>query len=175
MSEAPDQSTAMTTVYTERQADLVVADRQEAADGVVTIKLADPTGAELPAWTPGAHIDLLLAPQLTRQYSLCGSPADRQHYRVGVLRDPNSRGGSQRVHDAVQTGAVVSVRGPRNHFPLIASERYLFVAGGIGITPILPMIASATLAGADWQLFYGGRSRQSMALLDELAAYGDRV
>ena len=70
---------------------------------------------------------------------------------------------------------MIRVRGPRNHFPLVASERYLFVAGGIGITPMLPMIAEADAAGSDWRLLYGGRERASMAFLDELAQYGGRV
>jgi ferredoxin-NADP reductase len=72
-------------------------------------------------------------------------------------------------------GSRLPVRGPRNHFPLVAAERYVFVAGGIGITPLLPMVAHAEQAGAEWQLFYGGRRRGSMAFLDELAGYGDRV
>jgi ferredoxin-NADP reductase len=79
------------------------------------------------------------------------------------------------VHELLEPGTRLPVRGPRNHFPLAAAERYVFVAGGIGITPILPMVAEADAGGADWTLFYGGRRRSSMAFLDELAAYGDRV
>jgi ferredoxin-NADP reductase len=79
------------------------------------------------------------------------------------------------VHDQLAVGDVVRVRGPRNNFPLEPSPRYLFIAGGIGITPLLPMIATADAAGADWQLVYGGRQRSSMAFLDELARHGDRV
>jgi ferredoxin-NADP reductase len=94
---------------------------------------------------------------------------------VGVLRDESGRGGSRHVHDRLEVGTRLPVRGPRNHFPLVAAERYLFVAGGIGITPILPMAAQASASGAEWSLFYGGRRRDSMAFLDELAAYGDRV
>jgi ferredoxin-NADP reductase len=96
-------------------------------------------------------------------------------WRVGVLREPESRGTSSHVHDRLQPGDVVRVRGPRNNFPLVDSPRYLFVAGGIGITPILPMIRAAEAAGADWRLVYGGRRRASMAFLDELGRYGDRV
>ena len=92
-----------------------------------------------------------------------------------MLRDPNSRGGSDKVHIALTAGSIIRVRGPRNHFPLVASSRYLFVAGGIGITPMLPMIAEANAAGSDWRLLYGGRERASMAFLDELAPYGGRV
>ena len=107
---------------------------------------------------------------LTRQYSLCGDRWDAYTYRVGVLREPASRGGSAYVHDQLQPGDLVGVGGPRNNFPLVPSQRYLFVAGGIGITPLLPMIQQADLLGADWQLLYGGRRRASMAFLDELAA-----
>jgi ferredoxin-NADP reductase len=92
-----------------------------------------------------------------------------------VLRDPNSRGGSVRVHELLQPGATVRTRGPRNHFPLVTAPRYVFIAGGIGVTPLLPMIAEADVAGAQWTLLYGGRERASMAFVDELARYGDRV
>lgn len=169
-------STAVPTQYREREADLVVAQKETVADGVVALTLADPNGQALPAWTPGAHIDLvLLDPSLTRQYSLCSNPADRHAWRIGILREPKSRGGSQFVHDVLKAGDIVRVRGPRNHFSLVDAPRYLFIAGGIGITPILPMIAAAQARGSDWQLLYGGRQRSSMAFLDELAAYGERV
>jgi ferredoxin-NADP reductase len=172
---AAEPTTAMATIYSEHVSELVVAAREPAADGVVSLVLEDPGGAELPTWTPGAHVDLLLAPDVTRQYSLCGSPSDLTRWRVGVLLDQGGRGGSRHVHEQLEVGSRLRVRGPRNHFPLVASERYLFVAGGIGITPLLPMVAQAEQAGADWTLYYGGRRRGSMAFLDELAAYGDRV
>jgi ferredoxin-NADP reductase len=143
---------------------------------VVTLDLRDPSGAELPAWAPGAHVDLVLTDDLVRQYSLCGDPRDRTTWRVAVLREPDGRGGSAFVHDKLLPGASVRVRGPRNHFPLEPASRYVFIAGGIGITPIMPMLAVATAAGAEWQLTYGGRSAASMAFVDELrAAHGDRV
>lgn len=166
---------ASTTTFHEREAELTIERREEVADGVIALTLTDPAGMELPQWSPGAHIDLILSPELTRQYSLCGSTRDLRSYRIGVLRDPRSRGGSQHVHEQLQEGTTVRVRGPRNHFPFIDSPEYLFIAGGIGITPMLPMIASAEAIGADWRLVYGGRSRDSMGFLDELAAYGDRV
>jgi ferredoxin-NADP reductase len=159
----------------EVEADLVVKHRDDAAEGVAALTLAQADGSFLPDWTPGAHIDLLLGSGLTRQYSLCGSTADRTSWRIGVLRDPGSRGGSEFVHEQLQAGAAVRVRGPRNHFPLVVSPKYLFIAGGIGITPILAMIESAAAAGADWTLLYGGRSRASMAFIDELEQHGDRV
>ena len=145
------------TIVREHEADLVVREARKVAEGVVAIILAAPDGAELPGWTPGAHIDFVLDDDMIRQYSLCGSPSKPDVWRVGVLRAPDSRGGSERVHDILAPGAIVRVRGPRNHFPLVASSRYLFIAGGIGITPVLPMIAEADAAGAYWRLFYGGR------------------
>jgi ferredoxin-NADP reductase len=170
--EAP--SAAMLTVFSERRSDLLVTGRQERAEGVISLTLADPGGAQLPAWTPGAHIDLLLD-DVVRQYSLCGTPGDQHGWRIAVLLDPDGRGGSRQVHETLKVGDQVAVRGPRNHFPLHVVPRYIFLAGGIGITPILPMVAAAHEAGADWQLHYGGRTRASMAFLDELAPYGERV
>jgi ferredoxin-NADP reductase len=161
--------------YREVEVDVEVRRREAVSDGVVTLTLADPTGADLPEWAAGAHIDLMMTPSLVRQYSLCGDTANRAEWQVGVLLDPDSRGGSQFVHDKLHEGATVRVRGPRNHFPLVGSPRYLFIAGGIGVTPILPMIAAAEAAGADWRLLYGGRTRSSMAFVDELQQHGDRV
>lgn len=154
----------------------VVVDAWEfAADGVLALTLRDPLGGDLPVWEPGAHVDLLLGPGLERQYSLCSEPADRSAWRVAVLREPAGRGGSAHVHGQLGVGDKIRVRGPRNHFRLEPAPRYRFVAGGIGITPILPMLAAAEAAGAEWSLLYGGRSRGSMAFTAELARYGDRV
>nr|WP_208383092.1 PDR/VanB family oxidoreductase [Modestobacter marinus] len=149
---------------------LQVTRRTTGAEGVVVLELRDPTGADLPAWSPGAHIDLRLPGGLTRQYSLCGDPHDRAVWQIGVLREPAGRGGSALVHDQVQEGAEVDVRGPRNHFELVPAARYVFIAGGIGITPILPMAAAAEEAGATWEFHYGGRTRTSMAFLQALEA-----
>jgi ferredoxin-NADP reductase len=157
------------------EAELVVDRMQSAADGVLSLTLRHPLGEQLPAWEPGAHIDVVLGPDLERQYSLCGDPADRAAWRIAVLREPDGRGGSAYVHEQVRQGAKVRVRGPRNHFRLEPSPRYRFVAGGIGITPLLPMLAAAEAAGAEWTLLYGGRTRDSMAFTEELGRYGDRV
>jgi ferredoxin-NADP reductase len=145
---------------------LRVTRRVAGAEGVAVLDLADATGAPLPPWDPGAHIDLRLPGGMVRQYSLCGDPADRTTWRIGVLREPDGRGGSAHVHDAVREGTVVDARGPRNHFALVDAPRYLFIAGGIGVTPIVPMVAAVAAAGARWDLHYGGRSRRSMAFLD---------
>jgi ferredoxin-NADP reductase len=160
------------TVY---EAELVVERREFAAEGVLALTLRHPLGEQLPAWEPGAHIDVVLGPGLERQYSLCGDPADRSAWRIAVLREPDGRGGSAHVHEQLGQGDKVRVRGPRNHFELRSAPRYRFLAGGIGITPILPMLAAAEAAGAEWTLLYGGRTRRSMAFTSELGRYGDRV
>ncbi|MFJ6837839.1 PDR/VanB family oxidoreductase [Streptomyces sp. NPDC091209] len=157
------------------EAELVVERRDFVADGVLALTLRHPLGAELPSWEPGAHIDVVLGPELERQYSLCGDPADRGAWRIAVLREPDGRGGSAHVHGQLGEGDKVHVRGPRNHFALAPAPRYRFVAGGVGITPILPMLAAAEAAGAEWTLLYGGRTRGSMAFTEELGRYGDRV
>jgi ferredoxin-NADP reductase len=150
--------------------------RTTGAEGVVVLDLRRPDGADLPAWSAGAHIDLRLPDGLTRQYSLCGNPGDAAVWRIAVLREPESRGGSAHVHDTLVEGTEVEVRGPRNHFPLVPAPRYLFIAGGIGITPMLPMVDAAEAAGAAWELHYGGRSRRSMAFLESLEeATGQQV
>jgi ferredoxin-NADP reductase len=161
--------------YREVEIDVEVRRREVAADGVVTLTLADPSGADLPDWAPGSHIDLIMTSSLVRQYSLCGDTANRSEWQVGVLLDPDSRGGSQFVHDKLHEGSTVRVRGPRNHFPLVSSPRYLFIAGGIGVTPMLPMIGAAEATGSDWSLLYGGRERSTMAFVDELERHGPRV
>ncbi|NEB81300.1 oxidoreductase [Streptomyces sp. SID14478] len=145
--------------------DLVVAACHQEAVDVVSLLLRRPDGGPLPAWEPGAHVDLVLAAGLERQYSLCGG--DERSWRIAVLRESDGRGGSAHVHDALRPGSRVAVRGPRNHFRLEPASAYRFVAGGIGITPLVPMLAAAT---ADWSLLYGGRSRRSMAFTEELTS-----
>lgn len=145
------------------------------AEGVVSLTLVRPDGGPFPAWEPGAHVDLLLAPGLERQYSLHGDPADRAVLQVAVLREPDSRGGSEWVHTRLSAGQSLTIRGPRNNFPLVAAAHYVLIAGGIGITPILAMARELERTGRSWRLVYGGRTSASMAFLDELARYGDRV
>jgi ferredoxin-NADP reductase len=159
----------------ETESELVVKRRAEPAEGVVVIDLVHPDGKDLPEWSAGAHIDLLLPGGMARQYSLCSSPSQRGLYRIGVLLEPQSRGGSSWIHDSLHEGDQITVRGPRNHFTLSSSKRYQFIGGGIGITPLIPMIEAAEADGAEWSLTYGGRSRTSMAFLEELEPYGDRV
>ncbi|PPJ25577.1 PDR/VanB family oxidoreductase [Nocardia nova] len=153
--------------------ELEISRRQREADGVISLELRDPQGRPLPEWRPGAHIDLLLPTGAERQYSLCGGDST---WTVAILDAPNSRGGSSWIHQHLHAGSRVAVRGPRNRFPLIEAQRYIFLAGGIGITPIVAMIRHLERVGiADWKLVYGGRSRTSMAFLDELTELGDRV
>ena len=141
----------------------------ETAD-VLVLELRRADASALPAWAPGAHIDLVLPSGKIRQYSLCGDVADTSRYRVAVLRETAGRGGSEEIHAIAKSGLTVRARGPRNHFALVDAPRYLFVAGGIGITPILPMIKTAESAGRPWRLVYGGRTRGSMGFVKEIAS-----
>lgn len=159
----------------EQVREVVVTDRHVAAEGVVVLRLERTDGEPMPPWEPGAHVDLVDSVEQSRQYSLCGATDDRTAYQVAVLEEIEGRGFSRALHREATVGSTWSMRGPRRHFALEPSEEYLFVAGGIGITPILPMIAEAQRRGASWRLLYGGRTRGSMAFLDELAAYGERV
>lgn len=156
--------------------EVVVSARSVVAEGVVLLTLAATDGGQLPAWTPGAHVDLLLAPGLERQYSLCGDPAETGRWQVAVLREPAGRGGSAHVHERVAVGERLQVRGPRNNFAFTAEGEVAFVAGGIGITALLPMIGAAEGAGAPWRLLYAGRSRRTMAFVADLVErFPDRV
>lgn len=155
--------------------ELVVTERQMLADGVVGLTFENRDGGELPEWGPGAHLDLHLTDSLVRQYSLCSDPGDRRQWKIGVLLQPDSRGGSAFVHQQLHVGSTIHARGPRNLFPLQPAGLYQFIAGGIGITPIMAMIKAADEQGSDWRLLYGGRRRASMAFLDRLEGYGDRV
>ncbi|MFJ3485994.1 PDR/VanB family oxidoreductase [Pseudomonas sp. NPDC090202] len=141
------------------------------ADGVMSLEFT-PLQGELPAWDAGAHIDVRLPGGTVRQYSLCSDPAERGHLRIAVLREEKGRGGSREVHDGLRVGQRIFISEPRNAFALAPAQAYQFVAGGIGITPILPMILAAERADIPWHLVYGGRSRRSMAFLESLQGYG---
>jgi len=150
--------------------DLVVRSAQTVATGVVSLALADPGAALLPEWTPGAHLDLHLPSGLVRSYSLHGDPRDRGAYHVAVLDVPDGRGGSGEVHRIATAGAKVSASAPRNAFALEPASHYLFLAGGIGVTPLLAMAREVARREEPWTFVYGGRSRDRMAFLDALAA-----
>ncbi|WP_406816716.1 PDR/VanB family oxidoreductase [Mycobacterium sp. M23085] len=155
----------------------IVTNRELVAPDVVALTLADPAGGLLPGWTPGAHIDVRLPSGRRRQYSLCGLPARRTDYRIAVRRIADGGGGSVEMHDTFKVGDKLEFEGPRNAFYLVTDEReVLFVIGGIGVTPILPMIQTAQQRGIDWRAVYAGRSREYMPLLDEVVAVSpDRV
>ncbi|WP_409236395.1 PDR/VanB family oxidoreductase [Streptomyces sp. PA5.6] len=153
----------------------VVEHMDRVTEDVVALTLRATTG-DLAPWDPGAHIDLSLPNWLDRQYSLCGDPAERDAYRVAVRYDPLSRGGSEYVHRFLRRGRALGVSLPRNHFPLVSAPGYLFLAGGIGITPLLPMLRAAAAAGIPATLMYVGPARDSMPFADELQrTYGDLV
>jgi ferredoxin-NADP reductase len=145
--------------------ELVVREMRWEADDVLALRLELPSGADLPAWTPGAHVDVRLGNGVERQYSLCSDPSDRSGWAIAVLREDVSRGGSRYVHDAVRPGHTVSVGHPHNNFELAESDETVFVAGGIGITALLPMIAEVAASGRRWRLAYLGRSLDRMAYL----------
>jgi len=159
-----------------------VAAVEDVADGVRAISLVRRDGAALPPWDPGAHVDVLLPGGTMRQYSLNSDPDDLTSYRIGVRaipRELGGAGGSLAMH-ALRAGDELVLKGPRNAFPFIDSPAgYLFVAGGIGITPILPMLRDAVRSGLPWAFVYTGRTRASMPFLEELAeitaGHDDRV
>jgi ferredoxin-NADP reductase len=147
----------------------------------VALTLAAADGQPLPRWRPGAHLDIHLPSGRLRQYSLCGDPDDDETYRIAVRRIVDGGGGSIEVHDGLPIGATVTTHGPRNAFPLTVpgygspATRFRFVAGGIGITPILPMLALADRLGVDWSMVYAGRSHDSLPFIDEVSRFGDRI
>lgn len=145
--------------------DRVVAE----AIGVLSFDLVDPDGAELPPWEPGAHVEVTVSEQFRRQYSLCGELQNPYVFRIGVLDAPDGRGGSRHIHEHWRVGDVVEVSQPRNHFGLVdQASRYTFIAGGIGITPILSMVRSLDARGIPATVHYGGRCRESMAFVSAL-------
>ena len=145
------------------------------SDGVISVELQDPAGARLPAWRPGAHIGITLRSGLIRQYSLCGALDDPYRYTVAVLLVADGRGGSREIHQQVRIGDVLEVGEPRNNFELTVAPEYLFLAGGIGITPIIAMLESLRSRPdpPPIRVVYGGRMRASMAYLDRVRAIAD--
>ena len=162
---------------------LTVADRRVVAhdQNVVEFTLSASDGGALPSWYPGAHLDVRLPSGKIRQYSLCGDPDLRSSYRIAVRRIPDGGGGSIEMHDRLAVGAAVTTGGPRNAFPLVVpghgspTSRLRFIAGGIGITPILPMLSLAERLRVDWSMIYVGRSADSLPFIDEVRRFGSRV
>lgn len=163
--------------------DVVVTGRRLVApdENVVAVVFELPDGGELPPWRPGAHLDIELPSGIRRQYSLCGDPAERHRYRIAVRFIPDGRGGSAEIHQGLPVGSTLRIGVPRNAFPLAVggyqqpTTAVRLIAGGIGITPFLPMLPVLNRAGMPWTMIYCGRSRNSMAFLPELEAYGDKI
>ena len=150
---------------------VVVASRHSETEQVDVFELRALGGGELPAFTAGAHVDLHLPNGLVRSYSLTNDQDERDRYVIGVSRDAASRGGSRYLHEQVQVGSVLTLDGPRNHFPLEeGAARSIFIAGGIGITPILSMTRRMEKLGLSWLLHYCARTRSHAAYLDYLRA-----
>lgn len=150
--------------------DLQITHKRVVAQGIVSLELRDPQRRPLPAFTAGAHIDVHITPQLTRQYSLCNAPGETDRYLLGVLLEPNSRGGSAAMHQKYAQGDTITVGVPRNNFPLAPARRTLLFAGGIGITPMLSMAEALWAAGDDFGFSYCARSAAHAAFADRLQA-----
>lgn len=143
--------------------------RKEAID-IFSFRLVDPAGHDLPAWTPGAHIDVHIQPGLVRQYSICNGPGERASYTIAVKRQADSRGGSIAMDERIKPGDRLVVGVPVNGFPLDMSARHsVLVAGGIGITPLLSMARCLVAAGAPFQLHYVAHSADHAAFRDLLS------
>ena len=147
-----------------------VVNKSTEAEGIVSFELASTAGEVLPAFTPGAHIDLVLPNGLIRQYSLYEHNDQPNSYKIAVLRELQSRGGSEYVHQNLNVGTTLQISAPRNHFELVPAKRYLLLAGGIGVTPIMCMAGQLAAQHADFTMHYCCRSRERMAFHDKLSA-----
>ncbi|WP_052699264.1 PDR/VanB family oxidoreductase [Hyphomicrobium sp. 99] len=153
---------------------LEVTGRRSVGEGIEEFTFASADGAPLPAWQPGAHVEFLLplaGRTEGRSYSLLGNYSDRQHWRIAVQLQPEGQGGSVWMHKNAVLGAMVPAIGPRQAFTFLKAERYLFIAGGIGITPLLPMIAAVSARGKSWELVYLARSESRFVYAEQLRAY----
>jgi vanillate O-demethylase ferredoxin subunit len=148
-----------------------IACRKELAHGIISLELRATDDAALPSFEAGAHIDVFVRPDLVRQYSLCNDPADNTHYRLAVLLEANSRGASREIHRAFVEGQTICISQPKNNFPLDETARHSWLfAGGIGITPLLPMARRLDRIGRDFSLHYCVRNPARAAFLDEISA-----
>ncbi|CCB66656.1 PDR/VanB family oxidoreductase [Hyphomicrobium sp. MC1] len=155
-----------------------VKSKKNEAMNIASFELTSLDGSDLPPFTAGAHIDVHLAPGLVRQYSLCNSPSERHRYVIGVLRAPNSRGGSEFLHDIIRNGSRLSISMPRNNFPLAPTAKgSILFAGGIGITPILCMAEHLSNEGSPFELHYSARTPDRLAFSADILAspYADRT
>lgn len=181
ISEAPSvaagsSETGSVSLPAESKLQLVVADVQAEARDVLLVELRARDGAELPAFEPGAHVAVVLPNGLVRQYSLTNDWRERDRYVLAIGRSSQSKGGSLFVHRALRRGMMLPTSAPRNGFALDASAgRFLFLAGGIGITPIVAMIRWCQANGRPWRLAYAVRSAQRAAFLETLEAFGGSI
>lgn len=148
--------------------DVVVKRKYSLTPTVVGLELVSSDGQQLPAYEAGAHINVELPGGFVRQYSLCGTPLDCNTYRLGILLDPKSRGGSKSAHEQLIEGQVVRISEPQNLFPLVPGEHSILLAGGIGITPILSMAYALANESSSFEMHYSARSRDHAAFIDEL-------
>jgi len=158
--------------------DVVVVSRKNEAQDICSYELACVNDNALPGFSAGAHIDVHLPGGLIRQYSLCNHPEERHRYLIGVLKDPDSRGGSQCLHEQINTGDRLRISEPRNLFPLAhQARRSLLFAGGIGITPILCMAERLAHSNADFEMHYCARSSERAAFVERIrnSSFADRV
>ncbi len=154
-----------------------VVNKVKEAEEIVSLELASVDGRPLPSFSAGAHIDVLIRDGLTRQYSLLNDSSEQHRYIIGVLRDPESRGGSVAVHDDINVGDTLEISAPKNHFELVQAKRTLLFAGGIGVTPLLCMARRLSTIDADFEMHYCTRSRERTAFFDAIKAskFADRV
>lgn len=144
------------------------------APGVVSLAFVAPDRAELPPFEPGAHVDVHLPDGTIRPYSLCGDPGQRRAYTVGVREIEGGRA-SVAIHRQLRPGLAMKIGAPRNNFPFARAKNYLFVAGGIGVTPLLPMMRAAAAAGARWTLLFCAPCAADAPFLDEIMTFGGEV
>lgn len=144
------------------------------APGVLSLELTAPDGGALPPFEPGAHIDLKLPDGTLRQYSLCGDPNDTSHYRLGI-RAISGGMSSSYVHRKLRPGDLVTVSAPRNNFPLVQAKHYIFVAGGIGVTPFIPMMREVSAKGRSWTLLYCNKRNEDAPFLAEIRQLGGEI
>lgn len=156
--------------------DMRLAAIRYGAEGTNFYELRPVSGEAVPPFTAGAHVDLYLPNGLIRQYSIASPQSETGHYALGIKREDPGRGGSRYVHDTLRVGAVLKVGRPRNHFPLVEDgSPAVFIAGGIGVTPLYSMLDRACALGIGWSFHYAFRSRGEAALLAELERHGDSV
>ncbi|MET4806189.1 PDR/VanB family oxidoreductase [Limibacillus sp. MBR-115] len=152
---------------------LIVTRRWYDAPNVVCVELRASEMRVLPAFEAGAHITLYLPNGLARQYSLANDPADRERYLLGIQNEPDSRGGSRWIHQYLKEDTIIETSQPKNHFQLgEGAERYLFIAGGIGITPLLAMISTVRRQNRPFHLYYCTRTADNVAFRDRLSQPG---